>query len=484
VTAPSKKIAEPVFNAARAALEVMNSTATLSEGLFFLPPDALQQQMLSADLVLVDEAASIPLPLLSDLVKQHSRLIFATTEHGYEGSGRGFAIRFRALLDVLSPEWKSARLEQPFRWQANDPLEKFSFDALLLDADIATLDKNTLNKIDLTACERQRIQPQALLANETVLREIFGLLVSAHYQTKPSDLVRLLDDENYLIFTMRYKTHLIATALMVKEGGFSASLADAIYAGQRRPQGHLIPQLLATHAGIKEAPCYHCHRIMRIAVHPQLQGQGIGSYLLQYLMRFSQQEKSIDYIATSFAATPSLISFWRKAGFKSVQIGIKRDASSGLHSLIMLHPLSANAHHLYTAATHHFNQALPLLLADPLRNLDTKLVRVLLEPSSQLTPLSLNKTEQDSAQSFAEQHRGYETSITALYKLTLHLISQPLSAPPYNLTPQEQQILIAKVLQKQPWQVLATLSQVTGRKQALILLRQAVKKLIYRYSDK
>ncbi|MCK5895628.1 MAG: DUF1726 domain-containing protein, partial [Cocleimonas sp.] len=137
VTAPSKKIAEPLFNAARTELEVLKSSASAMKGLHFLSPDVLHQQKPTADIVLVDEAASIPLPLLADFVKQHSRLIFATTEHGYEGCGRGFAIRFRSLLTRLTPHWKSAHLEHPFRWQKNDPLEKFSFDALLLNADIA-----------------------------------------------------------------------------------------------------------------------------------------------------------------------------------------------------------------------------------------------------------------------------------------------------------------------------------------------------------
>jgi len=65
------------------------------------------------DLVLIDEAASIPLPLLESFIKQHSRMIFATTEHGYEGSGRGFALRFKKILNEFCPQWKSARLETP-----------------------------------------------------------------------------------------------------------------------------------------------------------------------------------------------------------------------------------------------------------------------------------------------------------------------------------------------------------------------------------
>jgi tRNA(Met) cytidine acetyltransferase len=487
VTAPSRKIAETLFNAAKIALDSVSNANNLLEGLRFLSPDELQQQKPTADLVLVDEAASIPLPMLSNFVKQHSRLIFATTEHGYEGSGRGFTLRFSTLLDRLCPQWHRVQLKQSFRWQANDPLELFSFNALLLNAEIVDVNNTSLLELMtsssaqlLSNCEIARIEQDDLLANETQLREIFGLFVSAHYQTKPSDLVRLLDDDNYLIFTVRYKTHLVATALLAKEGGFSEALAEDIYHGNRRPQGHLIPQLLATHAGIKQAPCYQCYRIMRVAVHPELQGRGIGSHLLQYLIKYSQQQSDVDYIATSFGATPELVSFWHKAGFKAVQIGMKRDASSGLHSVIMLHPLSIQADKLQATARENFKQALPHLLADPLRDLEASIIAALFTPSlikNRQKKLRLNEAERYILYGFTEQQRGYENSIAVIHKLTLHSLSKQHLLT--ILTPEELQIVIAKVLQKQHWQILAKLTKVNGKKQALICLRKAIKKLVY-----
>ncbi len=481
VTALSRKIAETLFNAVAVALEALTNSEDLRQGLHFLSPDELHQQKPCADLVLIDEAASMPLPMLGDFIKQHSRLIFATTEHGYEGSGRGFALRFRAMLDAHCPQWKSARLEQPFRWQVNDPLEKFSFDALLLDAEIADLSRSITDKNELIPnCHIERISQDKLLEDETLLRKIFGLLLSAHYQTRPSDLVRLLDDNNYQIFILRDKKHLLATALMAQEGGFSEVLAEEIYNGNRRPQGHLIPQLLATHVGIKEAPCYFGDRIMRIAVHPELQGYGLGSHLLHYLINYSKQQNKADYIASSFGATPALIAFWRKADFKTVQIGMKRDASSGTHSIIMLHPFSQPAQHLLAKATANFSTVFPLLLADPLRNLEAPLVAALftqLVQQNKQTQLELDDAEQHALDGFAYQQRGYESSIAVLNKVTHYSLAQCSQA--IQLSPQELQILIAKVLQKQCWQTLVQLTHVNGKKQAIKLLRQAVKKLVY-----
>lgn len=487
VTAPSRKIADTVFHAATMALNNVPNAGDLLQGLHFLSPDELHQQKPTADVVLVDEAASLPLPMLEAFVKQHSRLIFATTEQGYEGSGRGFTLRFRAVLDRLCPKWHHLQLTHPFRWQADDPLELFSFNALLLNAESADLSTPLL--FDITAqmpaqlrsqCHIARIQQDDLLADERLLREIFGLLVSAHYQTRPSDLVRLLDDNHYLIFTVRYKPHLVATALVAKEGGFSEALAEAIYQGHRRPQGHLIPQLLATQVGIKHAPCYPCYRIMRVAVHPNVQGRGIGSHLLHHLVNYSRQQKNVAYIATSFGATPALISFWRNAEFKVVQIGMKRDASSGLHSIVMLHPLSPSVQVLQTTARENFKQSLPHLLADPLRDIEAPIVAALfvaLPQQHQQKKLILNEAERYLLQGFAEQQRGYESSIAVIYKLTLHCLStQPLQA---LLSPQELQVVIAKVLQKQPWQVLVKLTAVQGKKQVVLLLRKAVKKLVF-----
>ncbi|BBI53235.1 hypothetical protein HORIV_56560 [Vreelandella olivaria] len=70
---------------------------------------------------MVDEAAAIPAALLGQWLTAFPRIAFATTVHGYEGSGRGFALRFRATLDRLTPQWKALTLNAPIRWRSGDP---------------------------------------------------------------------------------------------------------------------------------------------------------------------------------------------------------------------------------------------------------------------------------------------------------------------------------------------------------------------------
>ena len=477
VTAPSRKIADTLFSSAKQTLEnsvSAENAADLLKGLRFLSPDALSQQSPDADLVLVDEAASLPLPMLMGFVRRYSRLIFATTEHGYEGSGRGFSIRLYRVLDHLSPNWHHAELKAPFRWAINDPLEQFTFDLLLLKTE--PMDIATIPRLSLQDCHLECLSQQRLVKDEQSLKALFSLLVSAHYQTRPSDLVRLLDHDNDRIFILCYQNKTIATALLTREGGFSSQLAEAIYNGQRRPQGHLIPQTLATHAGIKQAPCLTGYRIMRIAVQPELQGQGVGSFLLKALTEQLKTEANVDYIATSFGATSQLITFWSRANFVPLYLGMKRDASSGRHSLVMLKPFNTESEHVSTLAQYYFSEALPLLLADPLRTLETDLISTLFQ-HLRSPSLLLTTAELDALHGFCEQQRAYESCLVAIYKLTLVQLSQQ-----HRLSAEVSAILIAKVLQKQSWAALVTLMGFSGKKQAIKQLRQAVKQLVYQYS--
>ena len=463
VCAPSKRSAERVFYFALA--EEQNNRA-----LQFYSPDELHRQRPEADLVLIDEAAAIPIPLLSNFLSRYSRIVFASTQHGYEGSGRGFGINFRKVLNQLTPQWQSFRLDKPMRWYENDSLERFTFKALLLDAE--PVDGSKVDGATIQNCQYCLVDKDELVKDKAQLNCLFGLLVSAHYQTRPSDLMQMLDDEAVSIHTLQFKGQIIAVALLIAEGNLDAALASDIFAGKRRLKGHLVAQSLAANVGIEEAPTLYGERISRIAVHPDLQRRGFGSLMLKKLIEKSRA----DYLSSSFGATTDVISFWRKAGFSAVYLGLKRDASSGTHSALMVYPLNEKGDAVKNKGKRHFAQSFPLLLSETFQDLEVDLVISLLGKPQELT---LEADEIKVVEAFCYQQRSYESSIYPLWKLVcLMLPDTPV------LSKSNAEIVVCKVLQKHSWRHITEnmAEKVSGKKEAITLLRQASGKLLKSYT--
>ncbi|WP_299876337.1 tRNA(Met) cytidine acetyltransferase TmcA [uncultured Cocleimonas sp.] len=469
VCAPSKKIAAMVFQHASR----LNPDALNHGNICFFSPDDLQRQKPTADLILVDEAAAIPVSILTALLTNYSRIVFASTHHGYEGSGRGFSINFKKVLDKQTPGWNSYHLNTPIRWNENDSLEQFTFDTLLLDAEPSELPQNINENLELSQCEFSTISKNDLLKDEVKLKAFFGLLVGAHYQTKPSDLMHLLDDNETTLYCLEHENTIIAVALIIREGKIDQSLSADIFTGKRRIKGHLVAQSLSVNVGIESATKLSGDRISRIAVNPELQNQGIGSFFLTQLVESS----SADYVSTSFGATSHLLKFWQLLGFSSVYLGMKRDASSGTHSVVMLNAKSPDGNKLVKQAQTNFSQNYPHLLSDPLRDLEPELAFSLLPQFiDQLGhPPTFEAFSIKQLEGFAYCLRGYENNLGLIWKLVLSKLPENQS-----LTPTERNILIIKVLQKNCWQdVTQKMSgEISGKKEAISLLRVAVGKLL------
>lgn len=294
----------------------------------FLAPDALVQQKPDGlyDWLVVDEAAAIPVPLLQQMIVGFPRVLLTTTVQGYEGTGRGFLLKFCASL----PRYQAFTLNTPIRWASHDPLEQL-IDQILL------FDEPDLDTIPAGIAQFTRIDPQDWPHNAKQLADVYRLLSAAHYRTSPLDWRRMLDAPGMHYFVATVAGHCAGALWLVEEGGLDPLLSHQVWAGFRRPRGNLVAQSLAAHGGSPLAATLRGLRVSRIAVHPSHQRQQLGSHLIKQALTLAQ---GYDYLSVSFGYTEALWHFWQSCGFKMVRMGTQREASSGCYNVMALLPLS------------------------------------------------------------------------------------------------------------------------------------------------
>jgi tRNA(Met) cytidine acetyltransferase len=375
VVAPGRAAVATLFRHALAALgRDGHAVADIEIGggilCFRLPSECMTTAAKGLGLVLVDEAAAIPVAVLNRLLAQSNRLVFSSTVHGYEGSGRGFDLRFRSLLQQAMPQWHGLHLSAPVRWPEGDPLEALLNASFLLDAGLNDIDTDQPPVVE-------RIAPSTLVTDERLLRSTFGLLINAHYQTRPSDLRQLLDNPDVHLWLARAGGTVVGVLLASAEGGFDQAMALRVLSGERRPRGHLLPQSLAVHAGLDPALRLSTLRVQRIAVHPQLRRRGIGQRLLEALAGWAT-DRQFDLLGCAYGVDLPLLAFWQVAGFVPVRLGVRVDPASAAHSLFMLRGLSQAGRDLALLGQRDFHAALPWSLAASLKDLDSRLAVVLL----------------------------------------------------------------------------------------------------------
>lgn len=431
LTAPRLSAVESVFERVAALCPDGRRVATghfvLAEGceLIFLPPDVLteqvnaQQQGGDGSYLMVDEAAAIPAALLGQWLAAFPRIAFATTVHGYEGSGRGFALRFRATLDWLTPQWKALTLNAPIRWRSGDPLEAQVNQLLLLKAPLPSAQPGG-STVATKVMDRARLAHQ-----DVMLEKLFGLLVQSHYRTSPNDLRQLLDGPGTQLRMVEQAGEPQAVLVTREEGGFEATLADQVARGERRPQGHLLAQSLATHAGSREALTARWRRVVRIATHPERRRQGLGQTLLEEDIAAAKRQGTALYGAT-FGAEASLLHFWLALGFRPVRLGITRETSTGEFAVMVATALNLEGAAVLTDLSERFQAALPGLLAFELKALPAAVLVLLL---GQMPSIPLSEREWQDIEDVATAHRDPALARPALQALARVASHRALTEP-------------------------------------------------------
>jgi tRNA(Met) cytidine acetyltransferase len=463
VCAPNKQATVTLFKHARSLLNAQHqaefSVLDQEKSIQFIAPDRLLAEKPKCDLLIIDEAAALPVPTLEALAHHYARLVFATTVHGYEGSGRGFALRFQKQLNKIAPQWRQVHLDQPIRWAVNDPLESFTLNSLCLTESASQLPHYQAHQ----TVQFEKLDRHQLLHNKALLQDTFSLLVLAHYQTKPSDLEKLLNDTALHIFVVRQNKQLLGVALINDEGGFEPMMCENIWRGTRRVQGHLVAQSLTFHSACKQAASYRYARIQRIAIHPSLQNLGLGKQFISHLTDWAKKQK-FDHLCASFGATAGLLSFWQQLAFSTLRIGFSIDHSSGTHSVIVNKPLSNQGKLLHAEIHQQFSGQFAIQLSRHLQQMDAELVANILQEFSKKQPQSVQLG------SYLQGNLPYEFVEPVLITLMLTCNLKSLSKTQQCLT-------IQKILQNNSWEEICKKHHLTGKKQAQSALKSAITQL-------
>ncbi|OOF37913.1 tRNA(Met) cytidine acetyltransferase [Rodentibacter mrazii] len=386
LTAPNKSAVNSLYDFAKGTVE-------------FIAPDELSQRLRQNAAftenawLLVDEAAMIPLPLLQQFSQYFRHIVFSTTIHSYEGTGRGFELKFKQKIHRTFQQFT---LYRPLRWQENDTLEQFIEDLLLLNAEdkFEQIAYNALGEIQI----HEIAQSQLIHSPEP----FYGLMTLAHYRTSPIDLRRLFDGERLHFYLANNQRQLIGAIWALEEGGMEdENLIAQIRQGTRRPKGNLVPQSLCFHGNFSEACWLKSLRISRIAVQPHWQQKGIGQRLIG-----SMDNAEVDFLSVSFGYTDELAKFWQKCGFILVHLGEHQEASSGCYSAIALKGLSEKGRALTKIARQQFQRNLALS-THPLAE---KIMRGRID-------WTLNEEDWQSLKNFAYFNRTLFSSMPAIQRL-------------------------------------------------------------------
>ncbi len=428
-------------------ITVVNSKFARVE--YVVPRRAMVEKDL-ADIVIVDEAAGIDVPVLWKISKGMKYIIFSSTIHGYEGAGRGFSIRFlRRLEKDETIEIEKIHLTEPIRYGKGDPIEKWLYDVLLLDAQPAELTEEDVNAIREGKLEFEQIDKDKLFGNEKLLREFFGIYVLAHYRNRPSDIVILADMPNHLAFRVSVNGKTVCSLHVAVEGRMDDETIKKMSEGYK-PRGQIIPDLILKHYWDYDFPKLIGVRIVRIATHPSVMNMGIGSFALQKIVEWAQA-RDMDWVGSGFGVSPELMRFWIKNGFYPVHITPQRNEVSGEHTLVVIRPLKPHIYSKIEEINADFTRRLIEYLSDELSDLETEtavgLLRSLMRDANIPKP-EFGKVERKRIKKYFHGMSLYEYVSDVIRPLVRYYYSR---TDRIDLSDEEEILVVGKCLQLRSW---------------------------------
>lgn len=254
-----------------------------------------------AELVVIDEAAAIPLPYVKSMLGPY--LVFlASTINGYEGTGRSLSLKLLQQLRVqavpvgantnlVNKKENAAAtgrtlheiaLEESIRYKPGDSVEKWLTRLLCLDATSVAPILSGCPPPD--GCDLYYINRDTLFcyhkASEEFLQRLVALYVASHYKNTPNDLQMMSDAPAHHLFCLlgpvdpnrKSLPEVLVVVQVCLEGEISKNtVVDGFSRGQRA-SGDLIPWTVGQQYQDADFPRLSGARIVRIATHPDYQG--------------------------------------------------------------------------------------------------------------------------------------------------------------------------------------------------------------------
>ncbi|CAM6087692.1 unnamed protein product [Calypogeia fissa] len=299
----------PAFNKAIVRVNIFRQHRQTVQ--YIQPED--HDKLAQAELLVIDEAAAIPLPLVKAMLGPY--LVFmCSTVNGYEGTGRSLSLKLIQQLreqdQLLTSNsvsvdrhqtgrvLKEVVLAEPIRYAAGDQIEHWLNTLLCLDAAnyISSLEGRLPHPSE---CQLYYVNRDTLFsyhkATEMFLQNMMALYVASHYKNTPNDLQLMSDAPAHHLFvllgpvddvTQNELPDILCVLQVCLEGSISKQSALKSLGDGNQPSGDLIPWTISQQFQDSEFPSLSGARIVRIAVHPAVTRAGYGSQAIQLLARY------------------------------------------------------------------------------------------------------------------------------------------------------------------------------------------------------
>ncbi|CAK9804768.1 RNA cytidine acetyltransferase [Anthophora plagiata] len=305
----------PEFNKATVRVNVFRDHRQTIQ--YIHPADA--HKLNQAELLVIDEAAAIPLPYVKAMLGPY--LIFlSSTINGYEGTGRSLSLKLLQQLrsqtvgsnsheknekqrnekTVIGRQLHELTLEESIRYKPGDSVEQWLCDLLCLNATTSISTLSGCPPPDM--CQLYYINRDTLFsyhkASELFLQRLVALYVASHYKNSPNDLQMMSDAPAHHLFCLlgpidsnkKILPEVLTVIQICLEGEVSKyTINDGLGRG-RKAAGDLIPWTIAQQYQDQDFPSLAGARIVRIATHPDYHGMGYGSRALKLLKQYYEMK--------------------------------------------------------------------------------------------------------------------------------------------------------------------------------------------------